>query len=326
MDRRRFAAMIASALAAPLLCAQVPERIRRIGFLQILARKELEDLIQAFEGGLRDHGWVNGKNLAIEFRFAEGKIDRLPALALELEKLGVEIIVTGTNPGTRAVLDATARVPIVTPIGTNVVEAGFAASLAKPGGRVTGLVFVLGVELYGKRLEILKEAVPKASRVAILWDPSFENSSDFKPTLERAATALKLSLVWIVVAANEDADGFVARAIRERADSLFVVGGAKTYGLRLQIVQLAAKHRMPAMYDSSAFTDAGGLLSHAPSLAAAFRECTRFVDKILKGASPGDLAIERPVKFETVVNLKAAKALGLTIPQSVLVRADRVIE
>ena len=206
------------------------------------------------------------------------------------------------------------------------VDVGLAASLARPGGRVTGLAYVLGVELYGKRLEILKEAVPRASRIAVLWDPRFENSSEFKPSTERAASALRQTLVWVVVSESDEADSLVAQALREQADALCVVGGAKTYGMRVRLVELAAKHRLPAIYDVPAFAEAGGLLSHSPSLTGSFREIARYVDRILKGAKPGDLPIEQPTKFETVVNLKTANALGLTIPQSLLLRADRVIK
>jgi putative ABC transport system substrate-binding protein len=170
----------------------------------------------------------------------------------------------------------------------------------------------------------LKEAEPKVSRVAALWDPAA--AAGIKAEIERPAAALKLNLVWIVVDANDDADGLVARALAERADALFIVGGAKIYGLRRRLVELAAMRRLPAVYDASAYVEAGGLLSHAPSIAVVFRECARYVDKILKGAKPGDLPIERPAKFETAVNLKAAKALGVTIPQSVLLRAERVID
>jgi putative ABC transport system substrate-binding protein len=326
MRRRQFVGLIGGALAAPRAFAQALGKVRRIGSVQILSRKQLEDLMSAFEAGLRDHGWVNGKNLVIEYRYADGKVDQVPALARELEQSGVELIMTGTNPGTRAALDATSRVPIVAALGSNLVETGFAASLARPGGRVTGLLWILGVELYGKRLEILKEAVPKASRVAILWDPAFENSADFRPAMERLEAVLKLNPVWVVVAPSDDADSLVARAVRERADSMFIVGGAKLYGLRTRLIELAALRRLPTIYDNPQYVDAGGLLSHSPSLTGAFRESAKYVDKILKGAMPGDLPIERPSKFETVVNLKTARELGLTISQSVLLRADRVIE
>ncbi len=326
MRRRKFVAMVGGVLAAPLLHAQAPEKIRRIGYLQLLSRQQLEALTNALEAGLRDRGWVNGKNLAIEARYADGKVDRIPALARELEQLGVELIVTGTNPGTQAALNATARVPIVAALGTNMVDAGFASSLARPGGRVSGLLWVLGIELYGKRLEILKEAVPKASRVAMLWDTTFENSANFKPEMERAAAALKLNLLWVVVAESDDADSLVAQAVRERADSMFVVGGAKLYGFGNRLIELAAARRLPAIFDNPLYVDAGGLLSHSPSLIGNFREIAKYVDRILRGATPGELPIERPAKFETIVNLKTAKTLGITIPQAVLLRADRVIE
>ena len=325
--RRALIAFAFAAVGGPLCSiAQQPTKPRRIGALWFNSRPVVEELLKAFEEGMREHGWINGKNLAIEHRFAEGKVERLSALAAELEKLGVELIATGLNPSIRAALDATARVPIVAALGANMVEAGFAASLARPGGRVTGLTFVLGTEVYGKRLQILQQAVPKVSRIAMLWDSSYESSPGFKPEIERTASALKLHLVWITISANDDADAVVARALSERADSLFSVGGQVIWGHRKRLTELAAMRRLPAIYDSVAYVEVGGLLAYAPSTTGGWRECARYVDKSLKGAKPGELPIERPSKFETLVNLTAAKQLGIKLSPAFLQFADRVIQ
>lgn len=327
MNRRdTIAALLALGVAAKPFgaAAQAPGKIRRIGLLSINPRNNIEHLVHAFEDGLRDHGYVNGKNTIIEYRFAGGKLERLPALARELAQRNVEVIVTATNPGTLAARDATVGIPVVTAVGSNVIGSGLAASLARPGGRITGLTFDVGAELWGKRLELLKEAVPKVSRVAVLWDPLFTGSPETRREIERAALALRVSLAWIDV--SDDLDGVIAAALRERADALLPAGGARLFLLRARLAELASKHRLPAVYTATEHSDAGGLMSYAPSLVGAFRDAARFVDKILKGAKPGDLPFEQPTKFELVINLKTAKALGLTIPQSLLLRADRVIE
>ncbi len=323
--RRQFLVAAGTLLAAPLVWSQAPERVRKIGMILTLARKGVEDLVQAFESGMRDHGWVNGKNLAIEYRFAEGKLDRIPTLAKELQKLDVELIVTGTNPLTVAARDATSGIPIVAAIATDVISKGLAASLARPGGRITGITWDVGADVYAKRLELLKEAAPSVSRVAILFDPIYEGSPDaVRGGIERAAGALRVSLVWPEV--SDDVDAMFAAILRDRADAVYLVGGARTYGLRARLAESAIKHRLPMICHASQQVDAGGLMSFSPSALRSFRDVARHVDKILKGAKPGELPIEQPTRFELAINLKTARALGLTIPQSVLLRADRVIE
>lgn len=323
--RRQFLIGAGALLAAPLLWAQAPERMRRIGLIAILARKELEDMVQAFESGMREHGWVNGKNLAIEYRFAEGKRDRIPALARELQKLDVELIVTSTNPVTVAARDATVGLPIVAAIATDVISARFAASLARPGGRITGVTWDVGADVYAKRLELLKEAVPSVSRVAILFDPVYEGSPDaVKGGIERAAAVLRVSLVWPEV--SDDVDAMFTAALRDRANAVYTVGGARLYGLRARLAEWASRHRLPMICQASQMVDAGGLMSFGPSAISSYRDAARYADKILKGAKPGDLPIEQPTRFELAINLKTAKALGITVPQSILLRADRLIE
>jgi len=323
--RRQFLVGVGTLLAAPLVWAQAPERTRRIGVILTLARKGLEDFIQAFESGMRDHGWINGKNLAIEYRFAEGKLERMPALAAELQKLGVELIVTGTNPGTVAARDATSGLPIVAAIATDVISKGLAVSLARPGGRITGITWDVGADVYAKRLQLLKEAAPGASRVAILFDPIYEGSPDVvRGGIERAADVLGVSLVWPEV--SDDVDAMFAAILRDRANAVYLVGGARTFGLRARLAESALKHRLPMICHASQQVDAGGLMSFSPSALNSYRDAARYVDKILKGAKPGELPIEQPTRFELAVNLKTAKSLGITVPPSILLRADRVIE
>lgn len=323
--RRRFLAAAGALLAAPHLWAQAPGKMRKIGVMLTLARKGLEDFIEAFESGMRDHGWVNGRNLAIEYRFAEGRLERMPALAAEMQKLGVELIVTGTNPGTIAARDATSGIPIVTAIGTDVISKGLAASLARPGGRVTGVTWDVGADVYAKRLELLKEAVPSVSRVAILFDPIHEGAPEaVKGGIGRAAGALRVSLVWPEV--SDDVDAMFAAILRDRANAVYLVGGARTFGLRARLAESALKHRLPMIGHASQQVDAGGLMSFSPSGINSYRDVARYVDKILKGAKPGELAMEQPTRFELAINLKTARALGIAVPQSVLLRADRLVE
>ena len=323
--RRQFLVAAGTLLAAPLLRAQAPERKRKIGLILTLVRKEVEDFVQAFESGMREHGWVNGKNLAIEYRFAEGKLERIPALAAELQKLGVELIVTGTNPLTVGARDATSGIPIVAAIATDVISKGLAVSLARPGGRITGITWDVGADVYAKRLELLKEAVPNISRVAILFDPIYEGSPDaVRGGIERAAGVLRISLVWPEV--SDDVDAMFAAILRDRANAVYLVGGARTFGLRARLAESALKHRLPMIGHASQQVDAGGLMSYSPSGLSSFRDAARYVDKILKGAKPGDLPIEQPTRFELVINLKTAKALGITVPRSILLRGDRLIE
>jgi putative ABC transport system substrate-binding protein len=280
--------------------------------------------IEAFRQGLRELGYVEGKNIVIEWRSTEDKPDRLPALATELLSLRVDVIVTGGPSATRAAKGATSTIPIVMSTDPDPVANGFVASLARPGGNITGLA-TLAPELSGKRLELLKETVPKLSRVAVFGTSTTPgNAQNIKET-ELAARAFGLQLQSLDVRAPKDMETAFRAAGKARADSIIVLSGPMVNSHRSQIVDLAVKSRLPAIYPWPEYVEDGGLMSYGPSLTDLFRRAATYVDKILKGRKPADLPVEQPIKFEFIVNLKAAKQIGLTIPPNVLVRADRVI-
>src|SRR5262245_52129768 len=306
--------------------AQQPGKIHRIGFLSG-AFPSPSHWTERLPTELRALGYVEGKNIAIESRFAEGKSDRRPVLADELVRLKVEVFVAGGTNDARAAKNATKAIPIVmVGLGGDPVEAGVIESLARPGGNVTGITN-LGTDLGGKRLELLKEAVPKVSRVAVLYDPAGSGMREVKETLPVAAGALGLTVrSWEV----RDADGFekVFAALRkDRPDGLYVAGGPVTGVNGKRIAEFALKSRLPAVYgDRGLAIEAGGLMYYGADLADIYRRVAYYVDRILKGAKPADLPVEQPTKFELVINLKTAKQIGLTIPQSMLYRADKVIK
>jgi putative ABC transport system substrate-binding protein len=330
MDRRSFISGITvGLLAAPLAAgAQQAAKVARIGYLS--PNLAADPIVQeAFGQGLRDLGYVEGRNLVIEHRDAEGKLERLPALAAELVALKVDVIVVPTS--TLAVLaakQATRTLPIVF-IGTaDPVASGLVMSLARPGGNVTGLSN-LAPELVAKWLELLKQAVPGVSRVAALWQPGILGERTEKDMLTRAevaAQALGVRLQIVEARGLENFDRAFSDMTRARADALTVLPSSMFNNERRRLVDLAAKNRLPAVYQWRHFADAGGLMSYGPNRPEWYRRAATYVDKILKGAKPGDLPVEQPTKFELVINLKTAKALGLTIPQSVLGRADEVIQ
>jgi len=322
MKRRRFVALIGGALAAPIAWAQQSARVYRIGWLGVVSPSLSSHLRDAFEQGMRDQGYVVGKNLVIEYRFADGKVERLEGLARELVAKEVEVIVVGTNPNIAAAKAATQRIPIVFAVGTDVIGQGFVKTLARPGGNITGLTWDVGGGTVSKAIELLKEAAPRTSRLAVLYEPPYQVY--YREAVEEAAARLRLSLVWID--AINDFEGSFSGAMRERVNAVYVLAGARMFGRRAELVALAAKHRLPATYVNLEYVDAGGLMAYAPNVAVSFRDAARFVGKILKGAKPGDLPVEQPTKIEFVINLKTAKALGLKVSQSVLLRADRVIE
>jgi putative ABC transport system substrate-binding protein len=307
--------------------AQQAAKIARIGYLG-LNRAASPHLREAFLQGLRDLGYVEGRNLVIEYRDAEGKSERLPALAAELVALKVDVIVA---PGTLAALaakQATRTLPIVFASAGDPVTDGLVASLARPGGNVTGTSNLI-LELVGKCLEQLKQAVPGVSRVAALWQPGAMGARAEKDMLkgaEAAARALGVRLQFVEARGPADFDRAFSETTTAHADALTVLPSAMFVNERRRLVALAAKNRLPAVYPSRDSVDAGGLMSYGPDLADVFRRAATYVDKILKGAKPGDLPVEQPTKFELVINLKTAKALGLTIPPSLLGRADEVIQ
>jgi putative tryptophan/tyrosine transport system substrate-binding protein len=329
MERRRFIEVIAGGIvAAPLAAeAQPAGSVARIGYLA-LNRAAAPHRLEAFLQGLRDLGYVEGRNVVIEYRDAEGKSERLPALAAELVALKVDVIVA---PGTLAALaakQATKSIPIVFPAAGDPVTDGLVTSLARPGGNVTGLSN-LTPELVGKCLEQLTQAVPGISRVAVLWQPGGFAERTEKDTLkgaEVAARALGVRLQFVEARGSADFDRAFSDMTKARAGALTVLPIAMLTNERRRLVDLAAKNRLPAIYPWREFADAGGLMSYGPDLADSFRRAATYVDRILKGTKPGDLPVEQPTKFDLVINLKTAKALGLTIPPSLLQRADEVIQ
>jgi ABC-type uncharacterized transport system substrate-binding protein len=328
MDRRIFLTTVAGLLAAPLAAqAQQAAKIPRIGYL-VTNLAASPHLREAFRQGLRDLGYVEGRTVVIEYRDAEGKSERLPALAAELVALKLDVIFAGTTPPALAAKQATRTLPIVFASVSDPVTSGLVTSLARPGGNVTGLS-ILAPELVGKCLEQLKQAVPGVSRVAVLWHPGDlgeRTDKDMLKGAEVAARALGVRLQVVEARGPADFDRAFSDMTRARADALTVLTSAMLFGERRRLVDLAAKHRLPAVYPWREAVDAGGLMSYGANIADGYRRAATYVDKILKGAKPADLPVEQPTKFELVINLKAAKALGLTIPQSVLGRADELIQ
>jgi putative ABC transport system substrate-binding protein len=327
----RAALAVALALglvAAPFAAeAQQAAKIARIGYLAgyLAATPHLPE---AFRQGLRDLGYVEGRNLVIEYRDAEGKYERLPPLAAELVALKVDVILAGGTPQALAAKQATRTIPIVFASSPDPVGSGLVTSLARPGGNVTGLSF-LAPELVGKRLEQLKQALPGVSRVAVLWQPGGQGERTEKDMLkeaEVAARALGVRPQFVEARGPADIDRAFSDMTRARAGALTVLSTPMFVSERRRLVDLAAKNRLPTVFSFREYVDAGGLMSYGPNLADLFRRAATYVDKILKGAKPADLPVEQPTKFDLVINLKTAKALGLTIPPSLLGRADEVIQ
>jgi putative ABC transport system substrate-binding protein len=330
IDRRRFLAGTGAVLLATPLAVegQPAAKVARIGYVGLNSGAN-PHLQESFRQGLRGLGYVEGRNVVIEYRDAEGKPERLPALAAELVALKVDVIVTGGGtPTALAAKEATKTIPIVFASAPDPVTDGLVTSLARPGGNVTGSSN-LTPELVGKCLEQLKQAVPGISRVAVLWQPGVQGERTDKDMLKGAdvaARALGVRLQLVEARGPADFDRAFSDMTRARAGALAVLGSAMFFSERRRLVDLAAKNRLPAVYTSRDIVDAGGLMSYGPNLADLFRRAATYVDKILKGAKPGDLPVEQPTKFELIINLKTAKALGLTIPPSVLGRADEVIQ
>ncbi len=314
-------------LALPSADAQQPGRVYRIGYLVGESRERALPYLKAFQEGLRELGYVEGGNVVFESRFAGRQPERLPDLAAELVRLKVDVIATGTDVNTLAARQATMTIPIVMAVGGDPVGTGLIASIRRPGGNVTGLTAAVDPEIFGKRLGLLKEVVPRASRVGVLWNPDLPgNVARWKAT-EEAARKLGVTLLSAEVREPREIEGAFARIKRERALAVVVIPDTFALSpLRGEIPGLAAKNRLPAIYTSREVVDAGGLMSYGVSFRDLWRRAATYVDKILKGAKPGDLPVEQPTKFELVVNLKAARAIGLTIPRSFLLRADQVIE
>jgi putative ABC transport system substrate-binding protein len=331
MNRRTAIRQMATFFLTTASCAepQQPKKIPRIGYLSALDPASESARSEAIRLALRERGYIEGQSIATEYRYAEGKRDRLPELAAELVRLKVDIIVAaGTDTVVRAAMNATKTIPIVmTGTGLDPVEAGLVESLARPGGNVTGFTLLSG-EIGGKRLELLKEAVTKLARVAVLYDPANPPSViEVKEVLPPAARALKLTIQpWEI----RDADGFekvFAALNMQRPDGLYVpVGGPLIRLNRKRIADFALKSRLPSMYYNGEFVDAGGLMSYGADLAESYRRVAYYVDRILKGTKPAELPVEQPMRFEFIINLKTAKKIGITIPQWTLMKATKVIQ
>ena len=327
ITRRRFIATVVGVILAPLAAeAQQAGKVRRIGYLSAPTRASVENALQAFLRTLRELGWVEGQNLIIEYRWAEGKVERLPDLAAELVRRKVDVIVAPAGSAALAAKNATSSIPIVMIFPTDPVEMGLVASLGRPGGNVTGTTFTPGPEIFGKQLQILKETIPHASRVAILWNPANPGSALQVREVEAAARSLRIRLQHVEARGPEEFDSAFAAMARERAEALLVGHDTTFLVHRARIAELAAKGRLPTMYSYRESVEAGGLMAYAVNMTDFIGRAAMYVDKILKGAKPADLPVEQPTKFELVINLKAARAIGLTIPQPLLVRADQVIE
>ena len=304
--------------------AQQLEKVPRIGILFGASPSANAGRGEAFRQGLRELGYIEGKNIVIENRYADGKLDRLPALTAELLRLNVDLVVTAGPAVTRPVKEATNTIPIVMAFDSDPVGSGFVASLARPGGNITGLAS-LSPELTGKRLELLKETVPKLLRVAVLGNPGNRATAlNFKEA-EVAAQAYGLQVQSLEVRGPDDLDSAFSLMIKGRADALLPLGDSIIVFHRERIISFVAKNRLPSMYGDKAWVEAGGLMSYGPDILDSFRRAATYVDKILKGTKPAELPVEQPKKFEFIINLKAAKQIGVTIPPNVLARADRVI-
>jgi ABC-type uncharacterized transport system substrate-binding protein len=327
MERRRFlVASLAGALAAPLAAtAEQAGKVPRIGILWSVSSSIATPWAAAFRQELARLGYVESQTIALEERWADGRFDRLASLAAELVRLNVDILVTTTTPAARAAQQATRTIPIVMTLVSDPVESGVVANLARPGGNVTGLS-LMHPELSRKRLELLKELIPKVSRVAVLSNPSNPITRPLLRETEAAARGLGVQLQVVEVRNSTELDSAFSAMTRERAGALVVIPDFVFMDQRMRIVDLAAKNRLPAMYAWREPVDAGGLMAYGASIPDLLGRAAVYVDKISKGAKPADLPIEQPAKLELVINLKTAKALGLTIPPSLLARADQVIE
>ena len=327
MDRRSFVSTAAGALLVRAVPAnaQPAKKVPRIGVLHPGTPASAPQSVEAFRQGLREHGYEEGKNIVVERRYTESRPERVAEVAAEFVRLKVDVIVTSLDVATAAVKQQTQTIPIVMAISIDPVATGFVSSLARPGGNVTGLS-TMSPELAAKRLELLREAVPALSRVAIMWNTNVPgNLLEYKEAGD-AARSMRLQLQSVEVSSVDDFERAFSALKTGGAQALIVAGSGLTFTNARQIASLAMKHRLPSMVSSRDRVDAGALIAYGPNLAELWRRAATYVDKILKGAKPGDLPIEQPSKFELIINLKTARALGLTLPQSLVLRADEVIQ
>jgi len=325
MKRRDFITLLGGVAAWPLAArAQQTGKMPRIGFL-FYGSPGSSPEVDAFRQGLRELGYIEGQNIAVEYRFASGRVSQLPELAAELVRLNPDVIVTPGTPASVAAKQATSTIPIVFAGVADAVGAGLVANLARPGGNITGLTSI-SAELGGKRLGLLKGLIQKASRVAVLYNPADQSNVLVLKELQEAAPVLALTLQPLEVREPGEFEGAFAAIARERADVMFGAAGVLTFEHRQTVVDLAAKSRIPTLWGHRQFVEAGGLMSYAVNFYDQIRRTATYVDQILKGAKPGDLPMQQPTKFEFILNLRTAKALGLTVPPTLLALADEVIE
>ncbi len=326
--RNLKSAMLVAALLFALChsaSAQQPAKVPRIGFLSALSASPMASRVETFRQGLRELGYVEGENIVIEYRYADGKFERLPALAAELVRLKVGAVITTGPTSTRAAKEATNRIPIVMAQDSDPVRNGFVASLARPGGNITGLA-TLAPELSGKQLELMNEIIPRLSRVAVFGTSTWSGNAQSLKETELAAGAFGVKLQYLDILTPKDIETVFRTANKAHADAVLVLTSGILLSQRAQVADFAVKSRLPAISSAPEFVQDGGLIIYSVSITDLFRRAATYVDKILKGAKPADLPVEQPTKFEFVVNLKAAKQIGLTIPPIVLARADRVIK
>jgi putative tryptophan/tyrosine transport system substrate-binding protein len=325
---RRLTALVVLFVAAslPIAVAQPQHTIPRIGILGPRTAADGATYLDSFRQGLRELGWVEGKTILIETRWADGRPERLPALAAELVRLKVDVIMSGTTAVTLVCKNATQTIPIVMATGGDPVELGLVASLARPGGNITGVAYSVGSETFGKQLELLKELLPRLRRVAVLANANNPGQLTAVKHVTGTAESLDMQIQALRVREPADLDGAFAAMAKERAGALLVVADSFFGFHRKRLHDLAAKHRLPTMYGLREHAETGGLMSYSADIRDNFRLAATYVDKILKGASPAHLPVQQPTKFELVINSRTAKALGLTVPRSLLLRADHVIE
>jgi putative ABC transport system substrate-binding protein len=320
-----IAIVVVIAMCGAAALAQQPTHVPRVGFLVVAPLSTFQSRTGAFRQGLRELKYVDGKNIFIEWRSAEGKVDRLPALAAELVSLKVDVIVTGSGTVTRPAKEATSTIPIVMALDNDPVGNGFVASFARPGGNITGLS-TFAPEISGKRLELLKEIIPRLSRVSVFGTSTNPGNAQALKEIELSARAFKIKLQYLDVLDPKDIESAFQTAAKGHANAVLVLGSPVNFNERIQIAELAVKSRLPVIHSNTEYVDAGGLMTYGPNYPDLYRRAAIYVDKILKGAQAADLPVEQPKKFEFVINLKAAQQIVLTIPQNVLARADKVIK
>lgn len=301
--------------------AQQRRRVYRIGYPAISPADNLRHVMAAFEDGLRELGYEPGKDVVIDLRSVEGKLEEYPRLVQDIVRAKPDVVLTGVNANTTAVMAATQTIPIVMTLGSDVIRAGYARTLARPGRNVTGLTSDVGVEVVTKRLELFREAVPRIGRLAIVSEPP--QRPEYRDALDHAASAWRIQTLWVEYSGDPERD--YSQIVGWRADAMLLLSQARMYGQRFEIASLGLQHRLPSAYGASEFADAGGLIAYGANLSALYRAAATYVDRIFKGAKPGELPIEQPSRIDLVINLRTARALDLQLPPSILLRADRVI-